>query len=128
MYNHLGFVAECTGDNIFLVRDGQVQTPTMAAGILEGVTRNAVIELIRHRGLVLHEMDLTRHDVYVADECFLTGTAAEVIPVTEVDGRPVGAGTPGPLTRQLMADFHVLVKSTESPPGSGSAGSDVAGQ
>jgi len=110
MYNHLGFVAECTGDNIFLVRDGVLQTPPTDAGILEGITRGAVIELICKRGLPFREMELTRHDLYVADECFLTGTAAEVIPVTQIDGRPVGTGKPGPITLQLIADFRELVK------------------
>ncbi len=110
MYNHLGNVAECTGDNIFLVREGGLQTPPLDAGILEGITRDAVIELVRKRGLPLREMSLTRHDLYIADECFLTGSAAEVIPVTKIDGRPIGTGQPGPITRQLMADFRELVQ------------------
>lgn len=110
MYNHLGFVAECTGDNLFLIRNGAVETPTLAAGLLEGVTRDAVIELVGRRNLPFRERDLTRHDLYVADECFLTGSAAEIIPVTRIDGRPVGTGTPGPITRQLMADFRELVR------------------
>lgn len=110
MFNHLGFVAECTGDNVFLIRDGAVLTPTLAAGMLEGITRDAVIELVRKRQLTFREMDLTRHDLYVADECFLTGTAAEIIPVTRIDGRPIGAGEPGAVTRQLMADFRELVR------------------
>ncbi len=110
MYNHLGFVAECTGDNIFLVRKGTVLTPTLAAGTLEGITREVVIELIRRRDIPLSETDLTRHDLYVADECFLTGSAAEIIPVTQIDGRPIGTGKPGPTTCQLMADFHELVR------------------
>lgn len=110
MYNHLGYVAECTGDNIFLVRSGVVQTPPTNAGILEGITRDTVIELIAKRKLPFQEMELTRHDLYVADECFFTGTAAEVIPVKQIDGRPIGAGKPGPITRQLMADFGEFVK------------------
>lgn len=110
MYNHLGFVAECTGDNLFLIRDGVVLTPTLTAGNLEGITRDAVMELVRARNLPLQETDLTRHDLYVADECFLTGTAAEIIPVTKIDGRPIGKGEPGPVTRQLMADFRELVR------------------
>ncbi len=110
MYNHLGYVAECTGDNLFLVREGVVQTPPITAGILEGVTRGAVIELCAKRKLPFREMDLTRNDLYVADECFLTGTAAEVIPVTQIDGRPIGTGKPGSITRQLISDFHELVK------------------
>jgi branched-chain amino acid aminotransferase len=111
MYNHQGYVAECTGDNIFLVREGRVQTPPMTAGVLEGITRNAVIELIARRELPFRDMELTRQDVYIADECFLTGTAAEVIPVTKIDGRPIGPGQPGPVTRQLIADFKELVNS-----------------
>jgi len=110
MYNHLGHVAECTGDNIFLVRDGLVQTPPITAGALEGITRDVVIGLARKRGITLREMELTRHDLYVCDECFLTGTAAEVIPVTKIDGRPVGDGTPGPITREMMADFREFVR------------------
>lgn len=110
LYNHLGFVAECTGDNVFLVRDGMLQTPPITAGLLEGVTRDAVIQLIHQREWPFREMELTRHDLYVADECFLTGTAAEVIPVTKIDGRPVGTGKPGPVTGQLMADFGELVR------------------
>ncbi len=109
MYNHQGFVAECTGDNIFVIRNGVVQTPPKTSGILEGITRNAVIELVLARDLPYDEIELSRHDLYIAEECFLTGTAAEVIPVTQIDGRPVGDGTPGPITRQLIADFKKLV-------------------
>ena len=109
MYNHLGYVAECTGDNIFVIRNGVVMTPPTAAGLLEGITRDAVIELVKKRGLPFSEPNLTRHDLYVADESFLTGTAAEIIPVTRIDGRPVGTGQPGPITRQLIADFKNLV-------------------
>jgi branched-chain amino acid aminotransferase len=110
MLNHNGEVAECTGDNIFVVKHGMLRTPTTAAGILEGVTRNAVIELARAAKITVQEMSLTRHDVYSADECFLTGTAAEMAPVTEVDGRPIGNGKPGPITRQLHERFHQLVR------------------
>jgi len=113
MFNHLGYVAECTGDNIFLVRDGVVQTPPITAGILEGITRDTVIELIRKRTLPIRETELTRHDLYVADECFLTGSAAEVIPVTKIDGRPISNGEPGPITRQLLDDFKKLINSGE---------------
>src|ERR1700730_15495367 len=101
MLNHKGEVAECTGDNIFLVKHGLLRTPPVDAGILEGVTRNAVMELARADGIPVQEMAMTRHDVYVADECFLTGTAAEEIPVVKVDGRPIGNGKPGPITKQL---------------------------
>ena len=110
MLNHKGEVAECTGDNIFLVRRGEVHTPSIDAGILEGVTRDAVIELARDAGLKVVERTMDRHDVYTADECFLTGTAAEVIPVVECDGRAIGTGVPGPVTRDLLERFHVLVR------------------
>jgi branched-chain amino acid aminotransferase len=110
MLNHNGEVAECTGDNIFLVKRDELRTPPLHAGILEGITRNAIIELARSAGLAVQEMTLTRHDVYTADECFLTGTAAEVIPVVKCDGRPIGAGKPGPVTRQLRERFQALVR------------------
>jgi branched-chain amino acid aminotransferase len=110
MLNVKGEVAECTGDNIFLVRHGRVSTPSVEAGILEGVTREAVIELARAGGLEVREMPLTKHDVYIADECFLTGTAAEVIPVVKVDDRRIGDGQPGPVTRDLMERFHALTR------------------
>ncbi len=110
MYNHLGYVAECTGDNLFLVREGAVLTPPPNAGILEGITRQAVIDLIHQRGLPFREMELTRHDLYISDECFLTGSAAEVIPVTRIDGRPIGTGEVGPQTRKLIGDFREMVK------------------
>jgi branched-chain amino acid aminotransferase len=110
MLNHKGEVAECTGDNVFVVKNGQIRTPPIDAGILEGVTRNAVIELARGAGLDVREMVLTRHDVFTADELFLTGTAAEIIPVVKCDGRPIGPGKPGPVTKQLRARFQELVK------------------
>jgi branched-chain amino acid aminotransferase len=110
MLNHKGEVSECTGDNIFLVRGGRILTPPNEAGILEGITRQAVIELARGAGKEVLEVPLTKHDVYIADECFLTGTAAEVIPVVKVDSRTIGAGTPGPVTRDLMARFHELTR------------------
>jgi branched-chain amino acid aminotransferase len=110
MLNHNGEVAECTADNIFLVKQGILRTPHLAAGILEGVTRNLVIELARAAKIPVQEMALTRHDVLSADECFLTGTAAEVAPIVECDGRPIGTGKPGPITRQLRERFHQLVR------------------
>jgi branched-chain amino acid aminotransferase len=110
MLNHKGEVAECTGDNIFVVRRGELHTPSIDAGILEGITRDAVIELARGAGYAVVERAMDRHDVYTADECFLTGTAAEVIPVVECDGRPIGAGRPGPVTRDLLTRFHALVR------------------
>jgi branched-chain amino acid aminotransferase len=110
MLNHKGEVAECTGDNVFLVRGGMLQTPPLDAGILEGITRDAVIELARSAGIEVREMSLTRHDVYIADECFLTGSAAEVIPVVKIDSRTIGSGQPGPVTRDLMQRFRKLTR------------------
>lgn len=110
MLNHKGEVAECTGDNIFVVRAGALHTPSIDAGILEGITRDAVIELARDAGIPVVERTMDRHDIYTADECFLTGTAAEVIPVVELDGRSIGTGQPGPITRDLHTRFHRLVR------------------
>ena len=110
MLNHKGEVAECTGANIFLVRDGVLATPPTDAGILAGITREAVIELARALDREVRQVPLTRHDVYIADEFFLTGTAAEVVPVVKVDGRTIGAGVPGPVTRQLSERFHKLAR------------------
>ncbi len=111
MLNHKGEVAECTGDNIFLVRDGVLMTPPMDAGILGGVTRDAVVELAEQAGIKVMKVSLTRHDVFVADECFLTGTAAEVIPVVKVDNRIIGTGQPGPVTLDLKERFHQLTRA-----------------
>ncbi|MEP0846927.1 MAG: branched-chain-amino-acid transaminase [Phycisphaerae bacterium] len=111
MLNHMGFVAEATGDNIFLVRDGQLQTPPTSAGILEGITRNTVIRLAREAGIETVEKELERMDLYVADEMFLTGTGAQVIPVNAVDSRPVGRGAVGPITKHLMQAYQTLVRS-----------------
>ena len=109
MLNHKGEVAECTGDNIFIVKRGELYTPPIDAGILEGITRNAVIELAEQAGITVHQSVMTRHDIYVADECFLTGSAAEVIPAVKLDGREIGDGKPGPVTQQLNAAFRKLV-------------------
>lgn len=110
MLNHKGEVAECTGDNIFVIKRGVLKTPPPDAGILEGITRNAIIELARAANIPAQEIALTRHDVYAADECFLTGTAAEVIPVVKCDGRPIGTGKPGPITRRLREAFVQLTR------------------
>lgn len=112
MLNHKGEVAECTGDNIFVVRGERMLTPPPDAGILEGITRSAVMELAAKEGIDCREATLTRHDLYTAEECFLTGTAAEVIPVVEIDGRPIGEGTPGPITKILKDCFHSLVRQS----------------
>ena len=108
MLNHKGEVAECTGDNIFIVHHGVLRTPPRDAGILEGITRNTVMDLARQSGISVEETTMTRHDVYIADECFLTGTAAEIVPVVSLDGRPIGTGKPGPMTRDLLAKFRAL--------------------
>ena len=110
MMNHLGHVAECTGDNIFLVKNRVLSTPSTDSGILEGITRNCVIQLARQAGYEVRETTLVRHDIYVADECFLTGTAAEVIPATSLDGRLIGTGKPGPVTRDLLERFRKLTR------------------
>jgi branched-chain amino acid aminotransferase len=110
MLNHKGEVAECTGDNIFVIKRGVLKTPPTDAGILEGITRNAIMELARAANIPAQETALTRHDVYAADECFLTGTAAEVIPVVKCDGRPIGTGKPGPITRRLREAFVQLTR------------------
>ena len=106
MLNHQGFVAECTGDNLFIVRGGVLFTPPIAAGILEGITRDEIIAIAEDFGIKVREENLTRHDLYVADECFLTGTAAEVVPVVRIDKRTIGDGKPGPVTKRLLEEFH----------------------
>lgn len=109
MLNHKGEVAECTGDNIFIVKHGHLLTPPTDAGILEGITRNAILELAKELKIPAREATLTRHDLLVADECFLTGSAAEVIPVVSIDSRPIGLGNVGQTTRLLMSEFKKLV-------------------
>jgi branched-chain amino acid aminotransferase len=106
LLNHEGNVAECTGDNIFIVRQGKVFTPSVTDGILEGITRDEIIQLCAGNGIPCFERSIQRHDLYIADECFLTGTAAEVVPVTTIDQRTIGDGRPGPITRRLMDAFH----------------------
>lgn len=110
MLNQEGYVAEATGDNIFLVKNGKIITPPIHAGLLEGITRNTVMELARAKGIEVIEKMFTRHDVYVSDECFLTGTAAELIPCVRVDGRPIGDGKPGETFWGLLNDFRELTK------------------
>ena len=115
MLNHEGYVAECTGDNIFLVKGNQLVTPPLSAGALYGITRGVVMDLARESGLQVSEPNLTRYDVFNADEVFLTGTGAEVVPVVKVDGRVIGTGKPGPATRKLVQKYHELVQSTGEP-------------
>lgn len=112
MLNAEGFVSECTGDNLFIVKDGQLFTPPLSAGALYGITRQVVINLAKKAGTATSEPNLTRYDLYVADECFLTGTGAELIPVVKIDGRVIGSGQPGPVTRRLVSEYHVLTKSS----------------
>jgi branched-chain amino acid aminotransferase len=113
MYNHEGYVAEATGDNVFIVKNKIVYVPPVEAGSLEGITRAVVIRLARQAGLEIVEKNLTRYDLYVCDEFFLTGTAAEVIGVVEIDGRPIGDGTPGPITRLLREKFYQYARGKE---------------
>jgi branched-chain amino acid aminotransferase len=101
-----GFVVECTGDNIFLVRDGIITTPPVYLGALRGITRDAIIEIANEAGMTVREEPFTLFEVYDADEIFLTGTAAEVIPVVKVDGRPIGDGKPGPVGKQLIREYR----------------------
>jgi len=115
MLNDQGLVAECTGDNVFTVRDGAVTTPPLSAGALDGITRGVVIEICRELGIPIHERDMTRHEIFVADECFLTGTAAEVIAAVKLDQRLIGNGKPGPITQRIIARFRELTQSTGTP-------------
>lgn len=109
MLNHEGYVAEGSGDNVFIIKRGVLYTPPGYVGALEGITRRAIMEICERKGYTIKEEPFTRHDVYVADEVFLTGTAAEVISVIDVDGRPIGDGTPGPITQELLMDFRDMV-------------------
>ncbi len=110
MLNHLGNVAEGTVQNIFIVKAGKVLTPTAVDGILEGVTRQTMLDLCARLAIPHEERSLQKHDLYVADECFLTGTGAEVMPVTKIDGRSVGSGSAGTVTKRLIDAFHKYVR------------------
>ncbi|HEY3417331.1 MAG TPA: branched-chain-amino-acid transaminase, partial [Armatimonadota bacterium] len=115
MLNAQGTVAEATGDNVFLLQKGKLITPPIYSGCLEGVTRNAVMDLAREAGITVEEMPFTVYSVYAADECFLTGTAAEIIPVVKVDSRTIGTGTPGPITNALIKRFREYVQHSGVP-------------
>ncbi len=106
MLNHEGYVAECTGDNIFTVKGGRLRTPAPHCGLLLGITRGVIIKLAQKRGIPVEETTLTRTDLYMADEAFISGTGAEMVPVVEIDKRIVGTGKPGPITKQLMEEFR----------------------
>lgn len=112
MLNEQGYVAECTGDNIFIVKSGKLFTPPISSGALAGVTRAVVFEMAAEFGIPISEPEMTRYDIYTADECFLTGTAAEVIPAVKLDNRLIGDGKPGPLTARLITRFHELTATT----------------
>lgn len=115
MLNEQGYVAECTGDNVFTVHGGRIFTPSISSGALAGITRAVAIEIAGELGIPVVENQMTRYDIYTADECFLTGTAAEVIPVVRLDHRPIGSGSPGPVTSKLIAKFRELTRSTGTP-------------
>jgi branched-chain amino acid aminotransferase len=115
MLNAEGFVAECTGDNLFIVKEGKLLTPPLAAGALYGITRRTVLDLAEQSGIRVGEPNLTRYDLFNADECFLTGTGAEIVPVVKIDGRVIGRGRPGPVTRQLETEYHALTKISGEP-------------
>ena len=115
MLNDAGNVAECTADNVFIIKGGQIFTPPIAAGALRGITRSVVFDIAAEVGIKITEADITRHDVFIADECFLTGTAAELIPVIKADGRIIGTGKPGSITARMIERFRTLTRETGTP-------------
>lgn len=110
MLNTNGFVAECTADNIFIVKGGELYTPAPYHGALDGITMRAVIEVATSLGIPAHEATLSRYDLYTADECFMTGTGAEIVPIIAIDGRTIGRGRPGPVTKRLIKGFRKLIQ------------------
>ncbi len=115
LLNAAGYVAECTGDNIFIVKGDHLYTPPLSAGALHGITRGVVMDLARENGMAVSEPNLTRYDLFNADECFLTGTGAEIIAVVKIDGRVIGRGKPGPVTGRLIGQYQTLTKSSGEP-------------
>jgi branched-chain amino acid aminotransferase len=115
MLNSEGFVSECTGDNLFIIKEGNLQTPPLSAGALYGITRKVVMEMAVESGLQVSEPNLTRYDLFNADECFLTGTGAELVAVVKIDGRVIGTGKPGPITEKLIAQYRALTKVSGEP-------------
>jgi branched-chain amino acid aminotransferase len=115
MLNDAGYIAECTADNLFIVKRGQIMTPPITAGALRGITRSVVFDVAAELDIQISEPNLTRHDLYIADEAFLTGTAAEVIPMVKVDGRTIGDGKPGPITRRVIERFRQLTRESGTP-------------
>ncbi len=110
MLDHLGYVAECTGENIFVVKGKELYTPPQCMGTLRGITRDTVLDIAKKLKIPTHEHVLSRHEFYISDESFLTGTAAEIVPIVKVDGRKIGAGKPGKITDAIMKEFHELTK------------------
>jgi len=115
MLNDAGNVAECTADNVFIIKHGQIFTPPTTAGALQGITRSVVSDIAGEFDSKVIEADFTRHDIFVADECFLTGTAAEIVPVVKADGRIIGNGKPGPITTRIIARFREMTHQTGTP-------------
>ncbi|HEX5218318.1 MAG TPA: branched-chain-amino-acid transaminase [Verrucomicrobiae bacterium] len=115
MLNAEGFVAECTADNLFIIKNGVLSTPPLSAGALYGITRGTVMDIAVQLGIKVSEPNLTRYDLFNADECFLTGTGAEIMPVVKIDGRVIGNGKPGSLTRKLVENYHALTKASGEP-------------
>lgn len=115
MLNDAGNVAECTADNVFIIKHGKIFTPPIPAGALRGITRSVVFDIGSEFDINVIEADFTRHDIFVADECFLTGTAAEIIPVVKADGRPIGNGKPGPITTRIIARFREMTRESGTP-------------
>lgn len=115
MLNAEGYVSECTGDNVFILKGGQMFTPPLSAGALYGITRSVVIEMAREASIDVSEPNLTRYDLFNADECFLTGTGAELIPVVKIDGRVIGTGKPGSVTKSLVKRYHALTQISGEP-------------
>jgi branched-chain amino acid aminotransferase len=127
MLNEQGYIAECTADNVFIIKGGQLFTPPVSAGSLRGITRSAVLDLAIGMGVPTSEPELTRYDVFTADECFLTGTGAELVPVVRVDSRVIGDGRPGPVTLRLLERFRHLTRSTGTPIEEEASSPDVDG-
>jgi branched-chain amino acid aminotransferase len=115
MLNSEGFVAECTGDNVFILHHGKIFTPPLASGALYGITRSTVIELAKEEGFEVEEKNLTRYDLFISEECFLTGSGAEIVPVVMIDKRVIGEGKPGSVTRQLEAKYRALTRVSGEP-------------
>jgi branched-chain amino acid aminotransferase len=115
MLNDAGNVAECTADNVFIIKHGKIFTPPITAGALQGITRSVVFDIAGEFDIKVIEADFTRHDIFVADECFLTGTAAEIVPVVKADGRIIGNGKPGPITTRIVARFRDMTHNTGTP-------------